>query len=423
MKRVLTSEQMREVEAVAGARFGMPAAILMEHAGEILARRALELTSPTGRFLVVCGLGNNGGDGLVAARKLRRWGRTVQVHLCGPAERLEGEPKRNHEAMLAGVASAPGESWEPQAGDAVIDAIFGTGLNRAPTAEFEEAIRKIQAARARGAKVVSADLVSGLSADTGQAFSPCVEADATVAFSHLKLGHVLEPGASLGGRLHLEDIGIPEAAAAQVSGPGVFLLEEADVQARLPVRRSGSHKGTYGHVLLIAGSWGKTGAAALAGLGALRGGAGLVTVATRPEALVPVMAHAPELMGAELIADGPLGLSDLNTLLELVEGKQALVIGPGIPRGPETAKLLGELLEEAAIPCVLDADALNALAENVELLGRAKAPLVLTPHPGEMARLLGKSTEDVQADRLACVRELAKKHHVTVILKGARTLV
>ncbi|MBI3183042.1 MAG: NAD(P)H-hydrate dehydratase [Myxococcales bacterium] len=424
MKRVLSAKEMRELDRAA-EEHGMPSSLLMENAGGALAEEALRLAEPEGRFLVICGQGNNGGDGLVAARKLAAAGRAVHVELMVIPEALEGEPARNAKALKSSgvtVGPAPPE-LAVGPGDVVVDALLGTGLNRAPEGKYAEAIGHISAWRAAGAKVLSADIPSGLQSDLGKPFAPCVRADATVAFAHLKLGEVLEPGASHCGQLRVADIGIPKAAASVLKEPQVHLLEESDASSRLPERRPEAHKGTFGHLLVVAGGWGKTGAAALAGLGGLRSGAGLVTVATRPEALVPVMAHAPELMGHELVAEGALGLSDLNTLLEVAEGKEALVIGPGIPRGDETARLLGALLEEISIPCVLDADALNALAGNLELLNRAKAPLLLTPHPGEMGRLLGKSSAEIQEDRIAAARSLATSHHVVVVLKGARTLV
>jgi NAD(P)H-hydrate epimerase len=305
----------------------------------------------------------------------------------------------------------------------IVDALLGTGLNRAPQGTYAEAIARIAEWRRAGAKVLSADIPSGLHADSGIAFSPCVQADATVAFAHLKVGQALEPGASQCGELTVADIGIPPACVGALKAPLIQVVEERDARERIPVRRPDTHKGTYGHVLVVAGSWGKTGAAALAGMSALRSGAGLVTVATRPEALVPVMSHAPELMGRELVSDGPLGLGDMNSLLELADGKQALVFGPGIPKGPDTGKLIGALLEEVQVPCVLDADALNAISGSLDAVKRAKGPLVLTPHPGEMARLSEKSTVEVQATRIASARGLATRLHAVVILKGARTVI
>jgi NAD(P)H-hydrate epimerase len=424
MKRALTAQQMRTVDRQAG-ELGMPAGILMENAGTALANAALALVGPTGRIAIMCGQGNNGGDGMVAARRLRASGRHVLLELISAPEALEGEPARNYQALLGTGAQlgAIGPEVNLGAGDVVIDALLGTGLNRAAEGKYADAIARINAWRAAGAKVVAADVPSGLNSDSGRSLGASVNADVTVAFGFLKLGQVLEPGASQCGDVQVADIGIPSSALKGLQGETVSLLEEDDVRHRLPIRRSDSHKGSYGHVLVVGGSWGKTGAAALTGLGALRAGAGLVTIATRPEALVPVMAHAPELMGVELINDRGLGLSDLNSLLEAAEGKQAVVIGPGLPRGDETPKLIGALLEELSVPTVLDADALNALAGNLEVLGKAKGPLLLTPHPGEMARLLGKAIPEIQGDRVHAARSLSMAHHAVVVLKGARTLI
>lgn len=425
MKRALTAAEMRAVDT-ASAEHGMPGSVLMENAGEALARAVLAELGPTGRVVVLCGLGNNGGDGLVVARKLAALGRTVLVELMGPAESLKGDAARNLQALVAsGLMPAPvGDDFLAGPGDVVVDALLGTGLSRAPEGRLAEAIGRISAWRASGARVVAADLPSGLDSDTGKAHSPCVTADVTVSFGYLKVGQALEPGATKCGRLELVDIGLsPRAAVSVLKDAPISLLEERDVRGRLPVRHADSHKGTFGHVLIIAGSPGKTGAAALAGLGALRGGAGLVTVATRPEALPHVMQHAPELMGLELTHDGPLGPRDLNALLDAAEGKSAVVIGPGIARGDETGLLLGTLLEELQVPCVLDADALNALAGNLEALNAAKCELLLTPHPGEMARLLGLTVPEVQENRVAIARAFAKDHQLVLALKGARTLI
>ncbi len=424
MKRALTSAEMRAVDA-ASADHGMPGSVLMENAGEALTQAALGEAGKGGRFFVFCGLGNNGGDGLVVARKLAGRGKTVFVELTGEGTALQHDAARNFEALEAcGVIPAPiPVELAAGPGDVVIDALLGTGLSRAPEGKIAEAIGRISAWRAAGARVVCADLPSGLESDSGLPLSSCVTADVTTAFGFVKLGQVIEPGAGRCGRLEIVDIGIPRAAEAVLTGAGVYLLEESDVRGRIPRRRSDSHKGTYGHVLVIGGSWGKTGAAALAALGALRGGAGLVTVATRPEALVPVMQHAPEVMGVELINEGPLGPRDLNALLDAAEGKAAVVFGPGIDRGEETWKLLGPLLEELTCPCVLDADGLNALAGHLELLQKSKSELLLTPHPGEMARLLNLTTAEVQKNRVSLARSFAKDHQVVLVLKGARTLI
>lgn len=424
MKRALTAQEMRRVDA-ASADHGMPGSVLMENAGAALAKTALSMSAPQGRFVILCGTGNNGADGFVAARHLSSAGRTVFIELLGEVSSLQGDAARNARALTAsGLTFAPISDDLPiGAGDVVIDAIFGTGLSRAPEGKFADAIGRISVWRAAGAKVVSADLPSGLSSDTGLPFAPCVTADATTAFGFLKLGQTIEPGAQRSGCIELVDIGIPRAAQTVLPSQGTFLIEESDVKNRLPARRAESHKGTFGHVLVIAGSWGKTGAAALVAKAALRSGAGLVTVATRPECLQPIMQHAPEIMGVELVSEGALGLGDFNSILEAADGKQAVVIGPGIDRGDETVRLLGSLLEELTIPCVLDADALNAIATNPSVLDKAKGEILLTPHPGEMGRLIGKTAAEVNADRVGIARSFATQHSVVLLLKGARTVI
>ncbi|HVG58932.1 MAG TPA: NAD(P)H-hydrate dehydratase [Hyalangium sp.] len=425
MQSVLTAAQMREAEHAAQTLFGMPSALLMENAGRALAETARSLVAPGGRFLVFCGPGNNGGDGLVAARFLQESGERVSVTLVGDKGKLTPDAQRNLQALEAyGISAQPLDSLSrPRAGDVVVDAIFGTGLSRAPEGVFAEAIFRIYRWRKVGVKVVAADMPSGLQSDTGETFLPYVEADVTVSFGCLKRGQVLEPGASLCGELRRVDIGLSAATVQGLEGPVLRLVEESDARGVLPPRRRDTHKGTYGHVLVVAGSRGKSGAAALVSLAALRSGAGLVSVATRSDTLEAVLSHAPEVMGIPLEAKGALGPADLEPLLAAAEGKDALVIGPGIPRGPDTGKLISELLERADAPVVLDADALNAIAGDLGVLHRAKRPVILTPHPGEMARLIGRSTKDVQAERLEVARELAMAHKVTVVLKGARTLI
>lgn len=339
---------MRAVDR-ASIDHGMPPSVLMENAGQALARGALGLAAVNGRFLVLCGPGNNGGDGLVAARHLAALGRAVLVELVGGAELLSGEPQRNWKALSAnGITVAP---IDPELavgpGDVVIDALLGTGLARAPEGAFADAIGRVSVWRASGAKVVAADLPSGLDSDTGvsplgagQARAPCVTADLTTCFGFLKLGQALEPGASRCGSIEVVDIGIPRAALQALTGPGAHLLEESDVRRRIPGDRP---RGTRAPTAASAGrrpaAGAKFGAAALAGLAALRAGAGLVTVATRPEALAQVLQHAPELMGVELANEGPLGRGNLNSLLEAAEGKQAVIFGPGLGRGEDMGRL------------------------------------------------------------------------------------
>ncbi len=424
MKLALTSRQVRALEEAA-VRRGISIAALMESAGAALAEEAMRL-APSARFFVLCGRGNNGGDGLVAARKLAEAGRAVAVELLGnEPESLPPEPKRNYQLLersnlKRGVISKDERIGR---GDLVIDALLGTGLNRAPSGNYAEAIERIRTWRLAGATVLAADLPSGLATDTGYAYEPCVQADVTVTFGALKVGLVLEPGASLAGEVKVADIGLPPPEEVLGGEAKTFLLEESDVREWFPPRRGDTHKGTYGHVLIVAGSPGKTGAAALAGLGALRAGVGLATVASRPEAVSWVLVHAKELMGHALAPRGALVPQDLDALKSAANGKQAVVIGPGIQRGDQTAELFRRFLGDISIPCLIDADGLNAIAGRLDVLSAAKGPVVLTPHPGEMARLLSLTSVAVQQSRVSVARNLATDRKVVVVLKGARTLI
>jgi NAD(P)H-hydrate epimerase len=417
MKPVLDVAQTRAQEEAAG-RMGRPPSVLMESAGTAVAGQAERMARPGARFLVVCGPGNNGGDGFVAARKLLERGKRVDVERVG-GEKAKGDAERNWEALKALLPSAGTRSFEPGQSDVVVDALFGVGLGRAPSGPFAEAIERFLAWRSRGAQVLAVDLPSGLESDTGQPLGPCVQADATVTFGGLKPGTVLEPGASLCGAVSVADIGLPPLGGA----PSAWLVEEQDVRSWIPKRAASSHKGTFGHVLIIAGSRGKSGAAAMAGLGSLRAGAGLTTVACPGEVLEHVLGHAPELMGVALSARGGLGPKDLETLGPLLERFTAVAVGPGIPRGEETLTFLRQLLAATGAPVLLDADALNALAGDMDVLRAARGPVVLTPHPGEMSRLSGQPTAVIQGDRLKAARELAVAHRVVLALKGASTVV
>ena len=424
--RLVGSAEMREIDRTAIDGFGVPSITLMDRAGRAVAEAAAEASAPKGRFVVLCGGGNNGGDGYVAARLLRGAGRDARVVALVPPERLTPDARAVREqAQRAGVPiDDQGElvAFEAGVGDVVVDALFGTGLSRAPEGAFAEAIARIEAARVSGAKVLAVDVPSGLSADTGRPLGACVRADVTVTFAFQKRGLVLHPGPFFAGEVRVADIGIPAAAAARVP-VGCEILADTEARLLVPPRSPDAHKGDAGRVLVVAGSPGKTGAAHLALMGALRGGAGLVTLVARSEVLPFALAGRPEAMSVALPGTGALGRSDLAALLAAAKGASALVIGPGIPRGPETLELLRAFLERAGVPAVLDADALNAFAEKPGSVAGMEVPLVLTPHPGEMARLAGTSVEAVQADRIGFASARAREWGVTVLLKGARTVV
>ncbi|HET6437527.1 MAG TPA: NAD(P)H-hydrate dehydratase [Anaeromyxobacter sp.] len=424
--RLAGAAEMRAIDRAAIEGAGIPSLALMERAGAAVAEAAAALLGQGGRVRVICGGGNNGGDGYVAARLLHGAGRLVDVLALVPAARLSPDAaavRARAEASGVAVQDAhrPFPPLAAEGGDAVVDALFGTGLARAPEGIFAEAIAAMAAARACGARVLAVDVPSGLSADTGRPLGPCVQADRTVTFAFLKRGLAVYPGAALAGEITVADIGIPPKAAAGVPVQAE-LLEEEEARALLPPRRPEAHKGDAGRLLVVAGSAGKSGAAHLAVTGALRGGAGLVWLAARPEVLPLALAGRPEAMSVPLAGEGPLGPDDLGALVEAARAVDAVAIGPGIPRGPATGALIREFLSRVRVSAVLDADALNALAESGGAAG-LPVPAVLTPHPGEMARLTGRSVVDVQADRLDLASASARAWGVTVVLKGARTVV
>jgi len=426
--RLVGADEMRAIERIAIDEMGISAATLMERAGRATAEGAMALAGHAGRIVVVCGAGNNGGDGFVAARHVHLAGREVVVIALGSPDHATVEAraawKQAEDAgvPVGGLPALQGFSARP--GDVVVDAIFGTGPLRPVTGSFADAIEAIGALRERGAGVLAVDLPSGVSADTGRTAGPAVRADRTVTFGFAKIGLALHPGVELAGEVTVANIGIPAAASDRIP-PTAELLDEAAARALVPPRGREAHKGDAGRLLVVAGSEGKTGSAHLALTGALRGGAGLVTLAARAEVVGPALAGRPEAMSIVLPGTGAIARSDLPALDAALEGASALAFGPGIPRGPETAPTIRALLDRRPLPTVIDADGLNALADHpglVAVIGH-DAPIVLTPHPGEMARLVGGSIEEVQEDRVGIARRKAQEWGAVVVLKGARTVV
>jgi ADP-dependent NAD(P)H-hydrate dehydratase / NAD(P)H-hydrate epimerase len=417
--RLLTAAEQRELDRLA-ADAGLPTRVLMESAGGAVARAALSW-SPK-RAMIYCGPGNNGGDGSVAARFLREAG--IETHVW--------YTRAPHGADAEAAAHAAG--FEPSRieagqGDVVIDAVFGSGLSRNPEGAEAEAIRAMNEARERGAKVLAVDVPSGIEADTGAVYPVhLAQADATVTFHSPKRGLYLHPAAACAGQIEIASIGIPGALELKLGAPACDLLDEAWARAQLPRRSRNAHKNDYGHALIVAGSPGKTGAAAMVCEAALRAGVGLVTLAARPE--VQAVLHAvPEAMFVPLPGEGALSSKDLPALREALKGKSAFAAGPGISRGPETGPLLGELLAGLDPSCsaVLDADAINALAEHRESiagwLSRTKTRVLLTPHPGEFARLTGEDVEKSEADRVEAACRAAQRFSACIVLKGAHSIV
>lgn len=430
--RILTAAQMREADRFTIEEIGLPSLVLMENAGRQVVA-AIEAAFPELgelRVAVLAGRGNNGGDGFVVARALRQRGVDVSVFVVGEVADIRGDARVNLEILgrlgLPVVEVSGEQQWELHSSeirgcDVIVDALFGTGL-KAPLAGLLETI--VEDVNGMGVPLVAIDLPSGMSADTHEVVGPCFEAALTVTLGAPKLPLVLPPARLLAGDLVVADIGIPSDVIEAVEGPRVELLTRESVRALLPERRADAHKGDFGHVLVIAGSRGKTGAAHLAAVGALRSGAGLVTVATPACCQDTVAALGAEYM-TEALPDAPwgtVGQDAVKTAIRLPGTVYA--VGPGLGTGDFVRDFVRALLEHATVPIVLDADAINAFAGEPGLLtAREGQQLVITPHPGEMARLLGISTAEVQSHRVESARNLAATHGLFVVLKGHRTII
>jgi hydroxyethylthiazole kinase-like uncharacterized protein yjeF len=423
---VLGSAAMRAADAEA-IRGGTPSEELMENAATALAR-ALRRELPEGRVAVVCGPGQNGGDGLAAARLLALSGHRVSLFTLVEPGAYRGDAARNSErAAAVGLRATPLTSARGFAElrraltecDGVIDALFGTGLSR----PLEGAARRaVVALNSSGRRVVAADLPSGLYADRGDAPDAAVRAARTVAFAAPKPCHVLPPATDLCGEVEVAEIGIPRSVLERRAAR-LRWTEEADVRALLPPRRVEAHKGDSGSLAILAGSVGKAGAAVLAARGALRAGAGLVTVLCAESIAGALWTALPEAMTRPLAEEnGAIAASAAAEIARALRGFDAVVVGPGLSTEGGAAAAVEAALA-ASIPLVADADALNALAGRPGRFARRRAATILTPHPGEAGRLLSRSAREVQEDRLGSVRALARRTRSVVLLKGARTLV
>ena len=435
--RVLNSAQMREADRRTIEEIGISSLVLMENAGRqvVAAMEAMYSDLAERQVAVLCGRGNNGGDGLVVARTLLQRGVDVSVFVIGNVSEVRGDARTNLEILsrlgLAAVEIADSQAWELHFSEVtdctlIVDAIFGTGLN-APLAGLMESV--VADVNESGIPVVSIDLPSGLSADSAEAIGDSIEATMTVTLAAPKLPLVLPPAETRAGDIIIADIGIPADILETVEGPRVELLTRAAMRELISPRTPDSHKGDYGHVLVVAGSRGKTGAAHLAATGALRSGAGLVTIAT-PAHCQDVLAAMgseymtealDEAMGDSREAQG-IDPANVDRVLELA--RDVIAIGPGLGRGPATKAFVRALVDRATMPLVIDADGLNAFSGDPDkLAGREGREVIITPHPGEMGRLIGMSADEVQASRLEIARNFASAHHVYVVLKGHRTLI
>ena len=454
--KIVSAAEMRAIDHATSDRFGVPSLTLMENAGSAIARFILSQYPQAERIGVVCGKGNNGGDGFVVARNLAEAGRAVRVLLLADPAELRGDAAAMFERMTSARAKVaplvvrnPADLDSPDAAeilasDLIVDAVLGTGFRPPVSALYAAAIAKMNAS---AAPVVAVDIPSGADADAMQPQQGTVaRADAVVTFTAPRPAHVF--AALTNGPTVIAPIGSPEEAIT--SELGLHLSTPADFADLLRPRALEANKGSYGHVLVIGGSFGKAGAAAMAGFSALRAGAGLSTVATPKSVLATIAGFHPEVMTESLpeTADGTISARALDSAVPaLMERKTVIAIGPGISRNPETSEFVRGLLKletpkletlnretlnpetlkpgvaPASAVLVLDADALNAFEGAAEQLNGRGRNIVITPHPGEMARLTGLTITEIQAKRLEVARKFASEHELIVVLKGHRTLI
>jgi hydroxyethylthiazole kinase-like uncharacterized protein yjeF len=432
--KLLTAAQSRELDRLSQEKYGVESYSLMTNAGEAVARAAIAKYRAriSDGALVVAGKGNNGGDGMVAARKLRQDGVKVGAILLAKASSLKGDAAQ----ACADFVSAGGVVIEVETESAlsdavrdrpgvIIDAIFGTGLNAQVGGLPRAAIEKINSI---DTPVVAIDIASGVNSDTGAVMGTAINAALTVTFGFAKFGHVSHPGAGHCGELKIEQIGFAAQAIDDIAPKGLF-IEAKDAREWMMPRADNSHKGMYGHVMVIAGSRGKAGAALLSSRGALRVGAGLVTAAV-PNCVADLVATGQAELMTEAIADrdGHFdGRAAIDALASLIKSMSSIVVGPGIGVSDGTKDLIAWLIDEAVAPdrpMLIDADGLNVLAQlGPGRLKNAKGAVVLTPHPGEMSRLLGIGTKEVNADRVSAAKKLAEMTSAVALLKGSRSVI
>ena len=434
MRPVVTAKQMQAIDQKAIDGFGIPGITMMENAGVGVVRALQERFPDLSRkkVFIFCGKGNNGGDGFVIARHLFNLGSEVRILLAGRLSDLKGGAETNaNSARNIGVqvdeidsANLNRHDHKLRHCDIIIDALFGTGLNKPATGFIEKVIDKINQSESVGKFVVSVDINSGVDSDSGQLMGPHVKANLTLALAHWKQSHFLHPAASVMGKVRLIDIGVP-VKACEDQNIQVHQSEDEDIKSYFQKRDPNSHKGSYGHVLVLAGSKGKGGAAGLTALAVLRAGAGLCTLALPNSSQKAFEVHPMEVMTVPLpeTASGTLSLKAKESILDLLEGKSVVAIGPGISTDAETVALIGDLLPFIKCPLVLDADALNAISHHNSWLKELPPETVLTPHPKEMSRLTGVSTEEIQKNRISTTSKFSSEHSLILILKGSPSLV
>jgi NAD(P)H-hydrate epimerase len=430
---LVTAKEMRDLDSVTINDYGIPGVVLMENAGRSTFQMIAEIFQQMERGLkavVICGPGNNGGDGYVIARYLINHAAQVSTFLLSPKSKIQGDALTNlrvlekmtneiYELEGIGAINTAVEVWREA--DLVVDAILGTGLDSDVRSPYKEAIGEIN--RCPGV-IVSVDIPSGLNADTGKIMGKSVIADYTATYGFCKIGMAVYPGLEYCGEVEVVDISIPDRALVD-NPPGAFLYDSVEDSDYFNIRESPeAHKGVFGHLLVIGGSPGKTGAVAMTAAAAAKMGVGLVTLGA-PETLNPILeTKLTEEMTEPLPENVPgyLGMNSLERIMDLTEGKSALALGPGLSVNEDISSLVREILGSYTGPLVLDADGLNCIGKDTDIIKNSKAQIALTPHPGEMARLRGLSVKEVQEDRIAIARAMAQELKVWIALKGAATI-
>lgn len=415
--KILDATQMRNIDRRATDRFGIPSIVLMENAAIAVVDAIFEHYPESDRVAILCGLGQNGGDGFAIARHLENRGVVPVIVVVGARDRIAGDARTNFRiceqlgipmydvAEIDDIETALAHAADA---DLLVDAIFGTGLNRAPSGVHAELIRALAELRI---PVLAVDLPSGLDASSGEPFDPCVQAEVTVTFAAPKVCHIFEPAALYCGEVIVADISIPEIAIDDES-VALALITPKDIQPHVAPRLAMTHKGTYGHVAVIAGSPGRSGAAVMCARGAIRAGAGLVSVMTDDDTARLVHASSIESMtysGADL--------------QQFLANKTAALIGPGLADDDAAHETTRAVVAAIELPLLLDASGLNAFEGRAQEINPRGLPRVITPHPGELARILGKETRTINAARIEAAREAARITKCVVVLKGYQTLV
>ncbi len=429
---LVTAGEMQAIDRLTIESCGIPGIELMENAGRGAARFLLAHFDGIRKSNVgvIAGKGNNGGDGFVIARCLHQEGIRVSVYLLAKKSAPRGDAAANLNLLSpleVPVMEIPdGNAFskfksDMQLIDLWVDAIFGTGIKSDVKGYFHDVITYINSLKK---PVFAVDIPSGLNSDTGQPCGTCIHAQATATFGFAKTGHIFQPGANLTGKLEIVDIGIPGHIAAEI-GPKQYLLTPDQISAYFQPRKPDTHKGKTGHLCVVAGAPGKTGAAAMTAMSAMRSGAGLVTLGVAQSLNAILESQVLEVMTEPLpeMKNGRLGESAFEAVMNLVSGKQCLAIGPGLGQARQTKSLVRRIIQESAVPLVIDADGLNNLAGQTQILKKLTIPVILTPHPGEMARLRDTNAGAIQADRMKSARDFALEFNVHVVLKGAATVI